>query len=292
MEQCNVWLFAEAKITDLPLKLASEAKKLANGSGGEVCAVFIGEMAADAVQDLGAHGVTRVFAVDDPLLKEYSTEAYTQILAELTNEYKPTVVLFGTTSRGNDLAPRLAARLGAGFIANCIELNLDKEVGLVARKPIYGGNAHATVTALASPLIATIDPKVLEVKKAGVAGIPEIIRPEVKLRLDLSRTRVVEQIKADPITVDVSEASVVVSVGRGLGQSEQLKTIEELAGVLGGSIGGSRIAVDEGWIPHERLVGSSGKNASAELYLALGISGADHHTSGIRGSKLIIAVNN
>ncbi len=291
MEQGGVWLFIEARIPESSFKLCGEARKLANQASVEVCAVLIGDEGGSLVKALGAYGVDKALVVEDQLLEKYTTEAYTQVLAGLVEEHKPLAVLFCASATGSDLAPRLAARLNVGFVANCIESNIDEQGRLVARKPICGGNLHATLTTLTKPSIASIDPRVLELKPVEKPEEPEIVRLKAQLPPSTFRTKVIDYVKAEPTTVGITEAAIVIGVGRGLGGVERIKAVEELARLLGGTVGGSRVAVDEGWVPYERQIGISGKSISPEVFIALGISGAHHFAAGVGDSRLIIAVN-
>lgn len=290
----GVWFFAEhkhGKIEEATLKLAGEGRNLANRLGVEVSAVIIGDKVKHLAEHFGPYGTDKALVVQDQHLETYTGEAYVDILTQLTKLNMPSIILFSVTTLSNDLAPRLAARLKAGFASHYIEIDVDSEGTLTVRRPIHGGNAQATVTPLKKPLIATIDPQSLTLQKAKDVKNTQVIEPKVRIPLRSSRTTVIDYLKADPCAVCVSEAEIVIGVGKGLGSAENLNVVEELAHVLGASIGGSRRATDEHWIADERRIGLTGKTITPRLYLTCGISGAFHHTLSIKGSQLVVAVN-
>ena len=290
----GVWFFAEhneGELEKVSLMLAGEGKTLANKLGEELAAVIIGPQVKQFSEHLSQHGVDRVFTVENELLQRYSSELYVNVLAQLVGLNTPSLILFATTPIGNDLAPRLAARLRVGLVAHYSEIEVDKERGLVARKPIHGGKAHAIVTSSRRPLVATIDPQTLSPPKVNKSKGPQVIEPVIKLDPRSTKTRLIDYREADPCAVCVSEAEIVIGVGKGLGCVENLEAVKELARVLGASIGASRRATDEHWIADERRIGLTGKTISPKLYLTCGISGAFHHTLSIRGSRCIVAIN-
>jgi len=291
----EVWVFAEykeGKLKEDSLKLACEGRALANRLGKELSIVLIGYKIQEFAEAFNPYSVDKVFVIEDKLLEKYNGEAYSQILTNLAKRYEPSVVLFGATSTGNDLAPRIAAALEVSLFANCIEFDLDAKGKIVARKPMHGGKIHATITQCSKEtFLATVDPNVLELKKDREIKKPQIIDVKMEIRPETIKTKPIDYIKADPRTVDVAEAEIVIALGRGLRRAEHMKIIEELADVLRASIGGTRPAVDEGWIPPERQIGSSGKDISSILHIACGISGSGHYQSGIRDAKFTVAIN-
>ena len=293
-ESKGVWFIAEHKTGQLEktaFLLAGEGRALSVKLGEELAAVIIGNKIKHLADQLGPYGVEKAFIIEDELLEEYTGDAYVNVLSQLAKSNKPSLVLFPTTPMGNDLAPRLAARLRVGLAAHYTEIEVDREKKLTIRRPIHGGKASATVVALNKPLIATIDTQLLTVQKAPQTKNIQVIETGIKVDPRSIKTRFIDYMKADPCAVCVSEAEIVIGVGKGLGCAENLKAVEELARILGASIGGSRRATDERWITDERRIGLTGKNIAPKLYLICGISGAFHHTLSIKSSQLMVAIN-
>jgi len=283
---------SEVEIKESSLLIICEGRRLAERLGEELSVILLGRELRILTQQLNVYGVDKAFLAENSLLKNYVPEGYTDVVAEIATQYTPSVILFGTTSMGSDLASRVASRLNKGIITNCKEFYVSKDGGLTARKPMHDEKVDATVTFLSGkPFIATVNPDFLELEKAKEQKETRIIELKPKIDENRIRTRSIEYIKVDPKTLEVSEADVVIGVGGGLGGVEHLKVVSELADLLSASIGGSRVARDKGWIPYSRQIGSSGKKISPKLYVALGISGSHHHTNGIRDSKLIVAIN-
>jgi electron transfer flavoprotein alpha subunit len=290
----DVWFFVEyreGKLEEACLKLAMEASTLATKLDGESIAVIIGNQVKHLPEDLGDYGTDKAVVVEDRHLEMYTGETYVDVLAQLVELHKPSILLISASTIGNDLAPRLAARLKASLVARYTEIEVDKEGELVARRAIHGGNAQATVRILRKPLIATIDTQLLGLQKTKGKKNTQIVDASIRIDPKDSVTRVTDYLKADPCAVCVSEAEIVIGVGKGLSSVENLAAVEELAHVLGASIGGSRRATDEHWIADERRIGLTGKTISPRLYLICGISGAFHHTLSIKGSQLMVVVN-
>ncbi|HUV52450.1 MAG TPA: electron transfer flavoprotein subunit alpha/FixB family protein [Dehalococcoidia bacterium] len=293
-ESKGVWFIAEHKTGQLEktaFLLAGEGRALSTKLGEELAAVIIGNEVKHLADQLGPYGVENAFIIEDELLEEYTGDAYVNVLSHLVKSNQPSLVLFPTTPMGNDLAPRLAARLRVGLVTHYTEIEVDREKKLTIRRPIHGGKASATVMPLSKPLIATIDPQLLTVQKAPQAKNIQVIETGIKVDPKSIKTRFIDYMKADPCAVCVSEAEIVIGVGKGLGCADNLKAVEELARILGASIGGSRRATDERWISDERRIGLTGKTIAPKLYLICGISGAFHHTLSIKSSQLMIAIN-
>jgi len=243
--------------------------------------------------DLIARGADRVYAVSDPALDRYQTGSYAQALTHLVREHRPAVVLLGATSMGRDLASRVAARLEAGLTADCTELQIDPETrNLVQIRPAFGGNLMATIVCPDHrPQMATVRPKVMrplprDDSRRG-EGIP--VKPEISV--DGLTTRLLEAAHEGADAVNLQEAEVIVSGGRGLGKPEHFALLRELADALGGVVGASRAAVDSGWISAYHQVGQTGKTVQPKLYIACGISGAVQHLAGMQSSDVIVAIN-
>jgi electron transfer flavoprotein alpha subunit len=288
----NVMIYAEikaGKIKKTAFELVSEGRKIADSLAGELSAVLIGPHAEQFAPEAAKYGADRVYLMDAPELETYNSESYAQALAHVITDKKPDVVLLSHSMQGKDLAPRTAAKLGVGVIADCVSLSLEGD-RLVGKRPMYAGKCYAQWVALASPQIATARPNVLEVienPKAGTlekfAFSPDANRATYKTRdlnLDTSGK------------VDLTEAEIIVSGGRGMGGPDY-GLLEEMASIFGSraTVGASRAAVDAGWRPHSDQVGQTGKTVTPNLYIACGISGSIQHLAGMGSSKVIVAVN-
>lgn len=283
---------SEGNIKESSLLIICEGRRLAHRLGEELSVILLGKDLKTLSQQLNVYGVDKALLVENSLLENYIPEIYANVLIEIATQYRPSVILFATTPIGSELASRVASKLSKGIITNCKEFVVSRDGSLTIRKPICDEKVDATVTFLnGKPFIATINPDFLELEKARETKEPWTFEFKPAIDKDKIRIRSMEYIKADPKTVDVSEADVVVGIGKGLGSEEHLDIINKLADLLGASIGGSRIARDKGWIPYSSQIGSSGKKISPKLYIALGISGSNQHTAGIRDSKLTVAIN-
>jgi len=269
------------------------ASRLADASKLSVGAVSIGRSGSPPAPQLAAYGASRVWMADDPALTHYSSEAYTAVLAAIAVDLKPIAILIGATAMGKDVGPRLAARLKAPLIQDCIALEMEDDGAIRATRPIYGGKLRATVKALA-PLrqVITLRPNVFEpAERREVAGVEcqSIQAPASHPRAAATVREVQAQAGGKR---ELTEASIIVSGGRGLKAPEHFKLIEDLAEVLDAAVGASRAAVDAGWRPHGYQVGLTGKTVSPQLYIACGISGAIQHQAGMSSARTIVAVNN
>ncbi len=290
----GVWVFAEQRKgvpASVVYELLGEGRKLADDLGEELCAVLLGHNVGDAANELIAHGAEKVYVVDDPALADFQDEPYAQAMAELVEEHKPSILLLGATTIGRSLGPRVAARLRTGLTADCTGLAIDKEKRLLLQtRPAFGGNIMATILCPdRRPQMATVRHKVMKRAARDEARRGEIIRL-VKDVLPPRATlvRVVEETQQ---MVNLAEADIIVSGGRGLGKAENFKIIEELAQVIGAAVGASRAAVDAGWIPYAHQVGQTGKTVCPKIYIACGISGAIQHLAGMGSSNIIVAIN-
>ena len=290
----GVWFFAEhrdGKPEESSLKLAGEARGLAKKLHGESTSIIVGHQVRALPEAFGPQCIDNALVVDDPHLDTYVGETYVDVLAQLASAFLPAIILFASTPLGNDLAPRLAARLRACFAARYTELDVDREGNLTVRRAVHGGNADATATSLRRPLVATIDPQVLSLDKPKEETAPHMMEPSIRVSPKSGRTKTIDYLKADPCAVCVSEAEIVIGVGKGLASLENLHAVEDLARVMGASIGGSRRATDEKWVPDERRIGLTGKTICPKLYFICGISGAFHHTLSIKGAQFKVVVN-
>ena len=328
----GVWVFCEQRQgTMMPtsFELISEGRKLADSLGVELCGLLLGDNVEGIAKELGGYGADKVILCESPLLKEYTTDAYTKVICDVVEQYKPEVMLIGATNIGRDLGPRCAARLHTGLCADFTHLDVDMDVykdflrenstlpeakiaGMATAKvlgqdhdvsrdlkmtrPAFGGHLMASIICPRfRPAMATVRPGVL--KKAeyseAKANACVIERPAFTLTKEDCQTEVLEVVKAAKKLVDLVGAEVVVSVGRGISKDVQkgIALAEELAEVLGGVVGSSRACVDAGWITADHQVGQTGKTVHPKIYVALGISGAIQHKAGMQDSECIIAVN-
>ena len=283
----------EGKLTNVSLELLGKGQELAKDLNTNVTAVLIGENMAELAQTLVEYGADRLIVADDPELKYYRTEPYTQVLANVINEYKPEAMLVGATAIGRDLGPRRAGRIHTGLTADCTKLEIDPEnKELRMTRPAFGGNLMATI--LCSnfrPQMATVRPGVMVKQLRDKTRKGEIIpygKPIEKNKCFVEIEDVVKEVKEK---VDIQDAKILVSGGRGLGAPENFKLLEELAAAIGGEVSSSRAAVDAGWAPKDIQVGQTGKTVRPTLYIACGISGAIQHLAGMEESDYIIAIN-
>ncbi|HEX2966975.1 MAG TPA: electron transfer flavoprotein subunit alpha/FixB family protein [Syntrophorhabdaceae bacterium] len=282
----------EGKLAPVTIELLGEGRKLANDMGEELSVLLMGSAAGAAAQDAIAYGADTVYTAEDAQLDTYNSDAYTQVAANLCKKAAPAVMLFGHTDIGTDLAPRLNGRLGGGLAMECMSLAIDGATkNLMAVRPVFGGNAHATmVSKSARPQMATVRAKVFApAEKADRQG--KVSPVEDKLDASAVKLKVVEKIKEQVEGVKLEDAEVVVTGGRGMGSAADFAKLRELADVLGGAVGATRVACDEGWAPATLQVGQSGKVVSPKVYFAVGLSGAMAHIAGCLGSKSIVAIN-
>jgi electron transfer flavoprotein alpha subunit len=290
----GIWVLAECDeggLCDVSLELLSEGRRFADKLGDELSAVLVGHDNPSLVDRFGEHGADRVYLVDS-LLLENSVDLQAQALSSLIREQKPRILLCGATSFGRDIAARLAAALRTGLVSNCTALDISEDGLLLQTKPIYRDKASATVICpTARPQIATIVPGVMDIRRAKTAKQAEVIRVDPRLDSSVPCAKVVSFAKGDPKTMSLDESPIIVAGGRGVGSRENFRLLEKLAEVLGGVIAGSRMAVDEGYIPSTKQVGQTGKTVTPKLYIACGISGSVYHTMGMKDSKTIVAIN-
>ena len=328
----NVWVFCEqrqGKMMPTTFELISEGRKLADELGVELCGILLGDNVDGIAKELGGYGADKVYVYNSPLLKDYTTDAYTKVITDAVEEIKPEILLFGASNIGRDLAPRCAARLHTGLCADCTHLDIDmpiyknflREASTLAEerieklgtvkingqdhdvsrdikmtRPAFGGHLMASIFCPRfRPAMATVRPGVMKKREfcADCAEKVEILHPAFELSASDIKTEVVETVKAAKKLVDLIGADFIVSVGRGISKDVAggIKLAEELAEVLGGVVGSSRACVDAGWITADHQVGQTGKTVHPKVYVALGISGAIQHKAGMQDSECIIAVN-
>ena len=295
-EYKNVWAFVEVfdgKAKNVGLEVVGLGKKIAESDGEKVVAVLVGNAVDDAAKAAISYGADQVITVGGDGYEDYSLEGYTYALAQLVEKYKPAAFLFGATSNGRELAPRLAARLKTGVSADCTGYEISDQGAIQWTRPVYSGRMLNVEECLINrPQIATIRPGIFKRGEPDAALTAEIIKEDIALPADAVRTTIVEKItEAAEGAVKLEDAEIIVSGGRGLGKPENFSLIKDLADVLGGVVGASRAAVDAGWIAHSHQVGQTGKTVGPKLYVACGISGAIQHLAGMSGSDTIIAIN-
>lgn len=284
------WIKGEA--ADVSLELLNRGRGLAAELEGELQAVVIGGKDEQARSVLNTYGADRVFFVEHPLLSIRHAEFYAAALAQLFAEKNPGIVLFGAGISGNDLAGRVAARLKTGLVTDCIDLALNEQGLLLQTRLTHGGRIAGTfICPQATPQIATVGPGVFDKKQiqSKKEATTEVFRPE--LEENERRLRITGRVKADPETISLDEAEIIVSGGRGMGSRENFELVRELAGNLGGVTGASLGAVDAELAPRKCLIGQTGTTVHPNLYVACGISGSIYHVLGMKDSKAIVAIN-
>lgn len=292
----GILVFAEQRdgvIQNVGLELIGEAKKLAAKLNVPVTAALIGNKVEGLAQTLVEYGADKVVIVDNELLKQYDTEAYAQALKAIIDAKKPEIVLLGATTLGRDLAPRVSSRLATGLTADCTKLEIDDETKVFGMtRPAFGGNLMATIVCPDHrPQMATVRPGVMQKlpKEEGKKGEVEVL--PVTIDASKIKVKILDVVKETTKKVDITEAKILVSGGRGVGSKENFKNLEAVASKIGAIVSGSRAAVDAGFIEQARQVGQTGKTVRPNIYFACGISGAIQHMAGMEESEYIIAIN-
>lgn len=288
-DSSDVWVFSER--IDVTLELLGKGRELADGLGASLCALVLGTALEHEADTLASHGADKVFLVENQALQNTLPEPFAEAISKLASQYRPEILLVGSTRRGKDIAARVAARLETGVITDCVALGLDEERRmLVADRPSYGGILVSTEICTTRPQIATVPPRVFEPAALRQSQRGEVVRTDVDLAPP--KTRVVQVVSKEVRGVGLEDASVIVSAGRGVAKKEDLRILQELASVLGGEVGcSSPLAEDLKWLPLERLVGLTGRKVKPNLYVACGISGQVQHITGMRGSRTVVAIN-
>lgn len=294
-EYKNIFVFVEqreGKIQNVGLELLGKARGLADDLGQEVYAMFLGHNIKNQAQELISYGADKVLLVEDESLAVYTTEPYTQAITQMINEQKPSIVLIGSTTIGRDLGPRVSARVNTGLTADCTKLEINEEdKELWSTRPAFGGNLMATIVCPNHrPQMSTVRPGVMQRMAKDSNRKGEVLDYKVSFNRDKFKVKVLETVKKEA-NIDITEAKILVSGGRGVGNKEGFKKLEALAEVLKGEVSSSRAMVDAGVIDHERQVGQTGKTVRPNLYLACGISGAIQHVAGMESSEFIVAIN-
>ena len=308
-EYKGVYVFAQQvdnEISGIAYELLGKGKELAAKLNEEVTAVLIGHEVKGLADKLAEYGADKVIVVDDPELKEYRTEPYAHALSSVINEFKPEIVLVGATAIGRDLGPTVSARVATGLTADCTVLEIgdfplvaipgkeaeQKHNQLLMTRPAFGGNTIATIACPDNrPQMATVRPGVMQKIEPIVGAKANVIEFNPGFTPNDRYVEIKEIVKAVTDTVDIMDAKILVSGGRGVGSPENFKILEDLAEALGGTVSCSRAVVDSGWKPRDLQVGQTGKTVRPNLYIACGISGAIQHTAGMEESDIIVAIN-
>ena len=292
----DVWIFIEheqGRISNVSFELLGEGKKLADFLGCKLCGMIFGEKVDDFTKEAIAYGAEKVYVMESPVLQQYRTDPYACAAVNLIRKYKPEIVLFGATTQGRDFAGTVATTLETGLTADCTGLEIDPETKYLKQtRPAFGGNIMATILDYPNyrPQMSTVRPKVFPMPTRDDSRKGEVIRESLPMKEEEVRTKVLEFIKGAE-AVNLVDAEIIVSGGRGLGNGENFKVLRELAEVLGAAVGASRAAVDSGWIKYEHQVGQTGRTVRPKIYIACGISGSIQHQAGMKTSDIIVAIN-
>ena len=293
----SVFVFAEQvdnQITPVSFELLAKARELAAKLECEVVALLLGDKVENLVQPLFSYGANKVILCEDPALAQYRTEPYTHAISTMIGQYKPQIAIFGATSIGRDLAPRIAGRIHTGLTADCTSLDIEDETRrFMMTRPAFGGNLMATIVCPDfQPAMATVRPGVMVKRIPDPNASGEVIRFELDFVENDCYTKILDIIKKEASTKhNIQDAKILVAGGRGMKGPEGFEILQELADVLGGEVASSRAAVDAGWQDKARQVGQTGKTVRPNLYIACGISGAIQHLAGMEESDFIIAIN-
>ena len=316
----HIWVFAEqrqGKIQNVALELIGEGKRLAKdiSDDTQLCAVLIGNNIDHLAQECFEYGADKVYMVQDPLLENYTTDGYTKVMTQLIDEYKPEIVLYGATHIGRDFAPRIAARCNTGLTADCTHLDVkvskyiefakanttldtstldpnDPSTGIKQTRPAFGGNLMATIVCPKTrPQMSTVRPGVMQKQERVPGATGEIVNVKPDIKASDIRIEIKDIVKSMKEMVSLTDAKIICSGGRGLGDASGFELIQKFADKVGGVVGASRAAVDAGWIDHSHQVGQTGTTVKPEIYFACGISGAIQHLAGMQTSNCIVAIN-
>jgi electron transfer flavoprotein alpha subunit len=293
----EVWVFVEhteGRPAPVSWELLGKGRELATALDGRVCSVLLGHKVDHLIREAGAHGADKIYVIDDPVLSHYRTQSYLHGVIQLVRKYAPEIMLLGASTMGRDLAGAVATSLATGLTADCTGLSIDPQSKLLEQtRPAYGGNIMATILCeKRRPQMATVRPRVMEMPPRDESHAAEAVREELGLREEDVLVRILEYVREeDTSEVRIEDANVLVSGGRGLGAPDGFKMLAELADAIGGTVSGSRAAVDHGWIPQSKQVGQTGKTVRPRLYIACGISGAIQHLVGMETSDVIVAIN-
>jgi electron transfer flavoprotein alpha subunit len=292
----GIWVFIEqkkGKVQSVSYELLGKAQELAKQLSCQVSAVFLGNGLDDQLDELVWHGADNIYLTQAPELANFQDEPYTNVLVKLIQKYKPEILLCGATSIGRSLISRVAVNINTGLTADCTGLDIDPEKKILLQtRPAFGGNIMATIISPNHrPQMATVRHKVMHPIAPDKRRKGKIIREQFDSSLYASRTKLLDIVEEVETLINLSEADIIVSGGRGMGGPENFKLLYELAHALGGAVGSSRAAVDSGWMPYSHQVGQTGRTVAPKIYIACGISGQIQHLVGMQSSKIIVAIN-
>lgn len=292
----GVWVFIEqkkGKIQAISYELLGKAQELAKKLNTEVSGVLIGYNLEDQLDEIIWHGADNIYLIEAPEIADFQDEPYTNILVKLIQKYKPEIFLCGATAIGRSLISRVAIKIKTGLTADCTALDIDLEKKILLQtRPAFGGNIMATIISPNyRPQMATVRHKVMQAKEPDKRRKGRVIRESFEQCVYTSKTKLLEIVEEIESLVNITEADIIVSGGRGIGVKENFKLLEELAHVLGAAVGASRAAVDSGWLPYSHQVGQTGRTVAPKIYIACGISGQIQHLVGMQSSKIIVAIN-
>jgi electron transfer flavoprotein alpha subunit len=290
----DVWVYVEHKegaFTPMSYELFGIGRKLAGDLGSNLCALVIAENTDEIAKEAGYYGASKVYAVDGAPFKTFRPDAYAKAACAVMDKYKPDIVLYRSTSQGADLSAACAPQLETGIGSDAIGLEIDGDKAMRMTRAAFGGSYLVTVVnTKVKPQMATVRPKVFAMAERDTSKQAEVVKEPVAVAEDDLRTKIVQFMKSE-VAVNLVEADIIVSGGRGVGKPEGFGVLKELAAALGGALGASRAAVDSGWIAQEHQVGQTGKTVKPKIYIACGISGAIQHLAGMRTSDCIVAIN-
>lgn len=287
----GVWIVAEQRygaFRKISFEIASTARKLADQLGEEVSAILLGSGIEGIAGELGKYGVDKVYVADQPIFEPYTTDAHAAAVAKVVKENNPSILLLGASAQGKDLSARLVGKLATGMATDCVDIKI-VDGRLLALRPMFAGKCYGEIVVSSFPQIASLRPNVFPAVENSKT--PEVIKFDPALDSSQLKTKVIEVQKDTAGKLDLTEANIIVSGGRGMKGPENYVILEELADILGATVGASRAAVDAGWRPQKDQVGQTGKVVSPNLYIACGISGAIQHLAGMGTSKYIVAIN-
>lgn len=291
----NIWVYIESLdgiAKKIGLEILTPAKELAATTGEKVVAIAIGTNAEGVAKEAIAYGADEAIAVDGLEYASYGTDAYTFAMASLAEKYKPSSILFGATQDGRDFAPRVAAKLNTGCVADCIGLSLDDEKNIIWTCPSYGGNIHSELVCdTARPQMGTIRSSTFKKGEEDFSRTGNILKETISFAAETLKTKVADAVKEISEAVNLEEAEIIVAGGRGMGSEENFKLVWDFAELMGGVVGATRAPIEAGWISRAHQIGQSGKSVAPKLYIACGISGATQHVAGISGCDYIVAIN-
>lgn len=295
MENKNLWVYIETDsgaAKNVGYELLNPGRMMADKLGSQLVTVVLGKGVEAVAQQAIAYGADKVLLVEGDEYETYNTDAQTYAMVNLIQKYQPFIVLYGATNNGRDVGPRVACAAHTGLTADCTGLDIDENGLLASTRPAFGGNLMATISCPDHrPQMSTVRPGVFKKPEADCGRTGEIVREDIHIDPANVRVKLLERVKEVAEAVNLEEADVIVSGGRGLKSAESFALVRELADAMGGVVGASRAAVDAGWIPHAHQVGQTGKTVAPKIYVAVGISGAIQHLAGMSGSDTVIAIN-